>query len=335
MGGKKMESFTRCLLGIAIVYFFSLTGAAHTAELPRIPVGMLTAGEMSPTYIAQKKGFFEKYGLGVDLMYFQGGSQAIQALVAGQIPLTVTAGPEGVVAKLQGADVLLLSTNNTTLAFTLFVSPEIKKPEDLRGKKAGISRFGSSSDHSMRFMLRKLGLGEKEVAIVEVGDNPSRFAALTSNNIQACLFSLPFSAVVKKAGFAAMLEGHKLGLKFHSSGIATSSAVVRQQPRTIDQFFRGFLEGVSYAKSHKDESVALIREFLKLKDKYEAEETYQVFVQEIQPRKPYPLKEAVETVLGIVEKTVPKAKDAKAEDLIDDSVIRKLDQSGFIDGLYK
>ena len=110
---------------------------------------------------------------------------------------------------------------------------------------------------------------------------------------------------------------------------------MRQQPRTIEQFFRGFLEGVSYAKSHKDESVRLIKEYLKLKEDAEAEATYQVFVQEIQPRKPYPLKEAVETVLRIVETTVPKAKNAKPEDFIDDSIMKKLDQSGFIDALYK
>lgn len=330
-----MKFFRRFLLGISAFVLVCLAGSGSAAELTRIPVGMLISGEMSPTYIAQKKGFFEKYGLGVDLMYFQGGSQAIQALVAGQIPLTVTAGPEGVVAKVQGADILLLSTNNTTLAFTLFVSPEIKKPEDLRGKKAGISRFGSSSDHSMRFMLKELGLGEKDVAVVEVGDNPSRLAALTSNSIQACVFTVPFSVVVKKAGFTAMLEGHKLGLKFQGSGIATSSAFMRQQPRTIEQFFRGFLEGVSYAKSHKEESVRLIREFLKLKEQDEAEETYRVFVEEIQPRKPYPLKEGVETVLRIVEKTVPKAKNANPEELINDSIMRKLDQSGFIDALYK
>lgn len=330
-----MKFIKRFILGISAFYFFSLGVAAYTAELTRMPVGMLISGEMSPTYIAQKKGLFEKYGPGVDLMYFQGGSQAIQALVAGQIPLTVTAGPEGVVARVQGGDILLLSTNNTTLAFTLFVSPEIKKPEDLRGKKAGISRFGSSSDHSMRFMLKELGLGEKEVTVVEVGDNPSRLAALTSNVIQACIFTVPYSVVVKRAGFIAMLEGHKLGLRFQGSGIATSGTFMRQQPRMIEQFFRGFLEGVSYAKSHKEESVQLIKEFLKLKEQDEAEETYQVFVQEIQPRKPYPLKEAVETVLRIVEKTVPKAKNTKPEDFIDDSIMRKLDQSGFIDGLYK
>jgi len=88
-------------------------------------------------------------------------------------------------------------------------------------------------------------------------------------------------------------------------------------------------------KRIKRKSLRLIKEFLKLKDQDEVEETYQIIIQDIQPRKPYPLKEGVEMVLRNIESSVPKAKTAKAEDLIDDSVVRRLDQSGFIDQLYK
>lgn len=318
-----------------IAFMLGSSVAAPAAELTKLRVGILIAGEFSPTFIAQKKGFFEKNGLSVDLVYFQGGSQAIQGMIAGNVPLIVTAGPEGVVAKIQGADILLLSTNNTTLAFTLFVSPDIKKPEDLRGKKAGISRFGSSSDHSIRFMFQKLGLMEKDVTIVELGDNPTRLAGLTANAVHASVFAVPYSVVVQRAGFSPMLEGHKLGLKFQGSGIATTTAFLRESRPVVEQFFKGFLEGVHYAKTHREESVRLIREFLNLKEQAEAEETYRVIIQEIQPQKPYPLKEGIETVLRIVEKTVPKAKNAKPEDLTDDSVMKKIDESGFIDNLYR
>jgi NitT/TauT family transport system substrate-binding protein len=318
-----------------ILFLLGTNISAFAAELTKLRVGILIAGEFSPTFIAQKKGFFEKHGLAVDLVYFQGGSQAVQGMIAGNVPLIVTAGPEGVVAKIQGADILLLSTNNTTLAFTLFVSPDIKKPEDLRGKKAGISRFGSSSDHSIKFMFQKLGLMEKEVTVVEMGDNPTRLAALTTKTVHASLFAVPYSVVVRKAGFHAMLEGHKLGLKFQGSGVATTSAFLRENRPVVEQFFKGFLEGVHFAKTHRDESVQLIREFLKLKEQDEAEETYRVIIEEIQPRKPYPLKEGIETVLRIVEKTVPKAKDAKPEDLINDGVMKSIDESGFIDKLYR
>jgi NitT/TauT family transport system substrate-binding protein len=309
-------------------------GSLAAAELTRVRVGVLATGEFCQTYIAQKKGFFAKNGLDVELIYFQGGSQVIQAMLGGELPLTVTAGPEGVVAKLQGADIALLSANNPTMHFSLFVTPEIKKAEDLRGKKAGISRFGSSSDFSIRYIFKSLGLAERDVTIVQIGDNPSRLAAMKSNAVQASVFTTPNTVRARKAGFSSMVDAYKLGLKFQGSGIAASGAFLRDHRPIVEQFVKGFLEGVAYAKTHKEESLPLIKEFMKLRDQDEVEDSYEVIIREVQPRKPYPLKEGVETVLRNVEATLPKAKSAKPEELIDDSIIRRLDQSGFIDALY-
>ncbi len=310
------------------------SSSVNGAELIRLRVASLITGEFSQAYIAQKKGFFEKYGLSVELIYFQGGSQIIQAMLGGDVPLTVTAGPEGVVAKLQGADIALLAANNPTMHFSLFVTPEIKKAADLRGKRAGVSRFGSSSDFSIRYIFKSLGLAESDVTIVQIGDNPSRLAALKTNAIQASVFTTPNRVRAKKAGFTSMVDAYKLGLKFHGSGIAATGAFLRERRPVVEAFFKGFLEGVAYAKQNREESIRLIKEFLRLSDQDEAEDSYQVVIQEVQPRKPYPLKEGVETVLRNIESTVPKAKTAKAEDLIDDSIVKRLDQSGFIDNLY-
>src|SRR5918992_847804 len=265
-----------------MVLLVSIINSAHGAELTRIRVGILATGEFAQTYIAQKKGFFEKNGLGVDLVYFQGGSQVIQAMLGGDIPLTVTAGPEGVIAKLQGADIALLAANNPTMHFTLFVAPEIKKADDLRGKIAGISRFGSSSDFSIRYIFKSLGLSERDVTIVQIGDNPSRLAALKSNAVQASVFTTPNTVRARKSGFTSMVDAYKLGLKFHGSGIAATGAFLRDHRPIVEQFFKGFLEGVAYAKQQKEESLRLIREFMKLKDPDEVEESYQVIIRDIQ-----------------------------------------------------
>jgi NitT/TauT family transport system substrate-binding protein len=328
-----MNKLITCVLAFLIVA--CLGAAGDCAELTKLRVGSLTSGEFSQAYIAQKKGFFEKYGLGVELIYFQGGAQVIQAMLGGDLPLTVTAGPEGVVAKIQGGDIALLAANNPTMHFTLLVSPDIKKAEDLRGKKIGISRFGSATDFSLRYILKSLGIAERELNIVQIGDNPSRLAALKSRAIEGSVFTTPNSVRARKAGFVPMVDAYKLGLKFHGSGIAANGAFLREHRPVVEQFFKGFLEGVAFAKTHKAESLALIKDFLKLKDQDEVEDAYRIIIEEIQPRKPYPLKEGVETVLRNIESTIPKAKTVKAEDLIDDSVVRKLDQSGFIDALYK
>lgn len=334
--GRSTVKMARTAIGlfVCLVALFNIR-LATAAELTKIRVASLISGEFSQAYIAQKKGFFDKHGVSADLVYFQGGAQVIQAMLGGDVPLTVTAGPEGVIAKLQGADIALLTANNPTMHFSLFVSPDIKKPEELRGKRAGVSRFGSASDFSIRYIFKSLGLSETDVTIVQIGDNPSRMAAMKSNAIQATVFTSPNTVRAKKAGFRSIVDAYKLGLKFHGSGIAAAGPFLRDRRPVVEQFMRGFLEGVAFAKQHKEESIRLIMDFMKLKDRDEAEETYQVIIQEIQPRKPYPLKEGVETVLRNIESTIPKAKTVKAEDLIDDSVLRRIDQSGFIDSLYR
>jgi len=259
----------------------------------------------------------------------------IQAMLGGELPLTVTAGPEGVIAKLQGADIALLSANNPTMHFSLYVAPEIKKGEDLRGKTAGISRFGSASDFSIRYIFKSMNLAERDVTIVQIGDNPSRLAALKTKAVQATVFTTPNTVRARKAGFVSLVDAYKLGLKFQGSGIAATGTFLRDHRPVVEQFVKGFLEGVAYAKTHKEESLPLIKEFMKLKDQDEVEDSYQVIIRDVQPRKPYPLKEGVETVLRNVESTIPKAKTVKPEELIDDSVLRRLDQSGFIDALYR
>lgn len=330
-----MITLKRCLLSLNFAAMLLINVSGFAAELVRVPLGIIPVGEQSTTYITYKAGFFKKNGLDVDPVYFQSGSQVMQAMLAGHVPLTTNAGPEGVVARLQGADIILLSTNSPLFAMALLVSPEIKKPEDLRGKKAGISRFGSSSDYAIRFMLRKLGLAEKDVTILEIGENPTRVAALKANAVQAAVFAAPYTVTVKKAGFISMLEGYEMDVKFHGAGIATTKTFLKSDRSTVEQFFKGFLEGIHYAKTHKDDSIRLIKEFLKIKEQDEAEESYRVFIKEILPSKPYPHKEAIETVLDIVKKTIPKASAVKVEDLYDDSIIRKIDESGFIDKLYK
>ena len=99
--------------------------------------------------------------------------------------------------------------------FSLFVSPEIKNAADLKGKRAGVSRFGSSSDFCIRYIFKSLGLADSDVTIVQIGDNPSRLAALKSKAIHSTVFTTPNTVRARKAGFVSMVDAYKLGLKFH------------------------------------------------------------------------------------------------------------------------
>ena len=267
-----------------------LQDAARSSPSPR-RLALSPENSVRPTSL-RKKVSSRNTGLRVELIYFQGGSQVIQAMLGGDVPLTVTAGPEGVVAKLQGADIALLSANNPTMHFSLFVSPEIKKADGPARQESGREPIRlRRAIFPFSYIFKSLGLAESDVTIVQIGDNPSRLAALKTNAIQATVFTSPNTVRAKKAGFLSMVDAYKLGLKFHGSGIAATGAFLAgSPPGGGSNSSKGFLKGWPIAKQHKEESIRLIKEFMKLKDQDEAEDSYQVIIHEVQPRKPYPLK---------------------------------------------
>ena len=176
----------------------------------------------------------------------------------------------------------------------------------------------------MRYIFKSLGLSESDVTIVQIGDNPSRMAAMKTNAIQATVFTIAEygSGEKSRLSFPSSTLTNS-GLKFHGSGIARPALSCATTGPWWNSSSRVFSKESRLRNSTKKKASRLIMDFMKLKDQDEAEETYQVIIQEIQPRKPYPLKEGVETVLRNIESTVPKAKTVKAEDLIDDSVLRQ------------
>ena len=257
-------------------------------------------------------------------------------MLGGDVPLTVTAGPEGVVAKLQGADIALLSANNPTMHFSLFVSPEIKKAEDLRGKTSGHQpiRLRLRFFHSLYFQVfgfigeRRYDRADRRQSKPAGGAENERDSGDGFYNAQHRAGAQSRFCLARRrlqAGAEISRQRHRRDRRFSA----------RPPARSSNSSSKVFWKEWPTRKHHKEESLPLIKEFMKLKDQDEAEDTYQVIIRDIQPRKPYPLKEGVETVLRNIESTIPKAKTVKAEELIDDSIMRRMDQSGFIDALYR
>ena len=134
-----------------------------------------------------------------------------------------------------------------------------------------------------------MGLAERDLTIVQIGDNPSRLAAMKSNAIQASVFTTPNTCARTRRPLAPWSMPTSWG-QLQGSGIAANGAFLRDHRPIVEQFVKGFLEGVAYAKTHKEENLPLIKEFMKLRDQDEVEDSYQAIIRDVQPRKPYPLK---------------------------------------------
>ena len=294
------------------------------------------SGGIETLYVTKKIGAFKRNGLDVDFLLLQGGSQALQVLLSGDIKLISGGGGTAAQrARFKGAGNLLVATYTPTMPYSLYVNAKIQDAKRLKGAKIAISRFGSSSDFAARFMVARLGLDpSKDVTIMQIGNQRERMSALLSGSVDGSVVDAPNTLIARQQGFVELADASKLGLTYPHNNIASTDRFIREEPQTVFSFLRAFVEGLAYYRTHKAESMQMIKEFLRVSDNAIAEEAYEYYSR-ITPAKPYPNAEAVRGVLEEIALTEPAIKNAKVEQFVDASFITKLDQSGFIDGLYK
>ena len=294
------------------------------------------SGGIETLYVTKKIGAFKRNGLDVDFLLLQGGSQALQVLLSGDIKLISGGGGTAAQrARFKGAGNLLVATYTPTMPYSLYVNAKIQDAKRLKGAKIAISRFGSSSDFAARFMVARLGLDpSKDVTIMQIGNQRERMSALLSGSVDGSVVDAPNTLIARQQGFVELADASKLGLTYPHNNIASTDRFIREEPQTVFSFLRAFVEGIAYYRTHKAESMQMIKEFLRVSDNAIAEEAYEYYSR-ITPAKPYPNAEGVRGVLEEIALTEPAIKNAKIEQFIDASFIAKLDQSGLIDGLYK
>jgi LysM repeat protein len=223
-----------------------------------------------------------------------------------------------------------------TLDYQLMVEKSITRPEQLKGKTMAVSRFGSSSDFATRYALEKFGLvPEKDVAILEIGTQPARFAALESGKIQAAMIAVPLTVRAKALGFQMLADLQMLGLEYQHTGLATTQALIKSRPDLVRNVMKAFVEGIHYYKTNRPESIAVLAKYLKTNDSELLNEVYNDLGLTLTPQKPYPTLRGIDIMLRELAARNPKTKTARPEEFVDLTFIKELDSSGYIDRLYK
>jgi NitT/TauT family transport system substrate-binding protein len=229
-----------------------------------------------PHSFLRTAGLYEKYGLDVDLVFFQGGTQAIQATLSGGLQLAVTPGPEIIHARVTGSDMIMIAgyMNMNTMPYSIVADKNIVKFEQLKGTKTAISRFGSTSELAVRFALEKNGLVPgKDVTIVQLGDQSTRFAALTGGSVQSTLISPPFDITAKKMGYQVLGDMADLGLPYQHETVATTDRFLKERPETARKFLRAFIAGIHLWMTDEKKTKEMLAKRLKITDKEILNET--------------------------------------------------------------
>ena len=291
---------------------------------------------MCPPWIAREAGIFQKHGLDVEVIATPTGVEGMNALIAGEVHFLQISGGTTASAALGGADVIVVGTTLDSLVQSLMVRPEIDKAEQLKGKALGITRFGTSIDVGARLALRHFGLvPEKDVAIVQVGGMESMVTALQTNRIQAGILSYPAITQALKLGNRVLLDVASLGVPYAFTGMTTRGRLIREDADLVRRYMMAQTEAIARAKRDKNFAVKVMGKYLRTADPAALAESYEIDVQKYMLRAPLTTAAAMKSVLDDLAARIPKAKDAEPRKFFDDSFVRQMQSSGFIDALYR
>ena len=294
-----------------------------------------TIGAMSVLWVTKEARLFEKNGLAVELIYIAGSTTVAQAMLAKEIPISEIAIPAVIQADLGGADMVMLAGPNTKPGQKIMAKPEIKTPEALKGKKVGISRFGTSDDFLLRYALTQWNLRpDRDVPIIQLGGSPEILAGLASGTVDAGLLSSPLHLRAAKLGSVLLADLSTIGIDYQGAGLVTTRSFVRDNPDTIRRYVRAYVEGLHRFKTDKAFSLKVLAKYTRINEPEVLEETYQHYAIRVMPKIPYPTTKGIQTVLDEIGTRIPKAKTLQPANFVDVTFLKELEQSGFIKNLY-
>ena len=312
-----------------LAVFCSLPAFAQTA--PTIYVGLVSiTPSNAPVLAAQDGGFFKKYNLDVKPLVMSGSSTAVAAMLSGNVQLVSMAAANVINAHLGGTDGVMVAGMVNFAPYELVVAKDIKRFEDLKGKKLGIARFGGSADFLARWALEKNGLKPgKDVTILQTGGNPERVAAVMSGIIQATLLEQAFAMVAKKAGLHSLLDYSTAGLDYQHNGIGSTRSFMDKNHDAMVRFMKALIEGIHKFKTERAFGIKVLERHLRSSDPEVAQTAYDYYAPKT-PDIPYVNVKGMKFVLDTLAETTPKAKSAKVEDMVDERPLREIEASGFM-----
>lgn len=325
------------LLTLGAVLWAARAGSADVPPAHKVRMAFTSLSSvMCPPWIAREAGIFQKHGLDVEVIATPTGVEGMNALIAGEVHFLQISGGTTASAALGGADVIVVGTTLDSLVQSLMVRPEIDKAEQLKGKALGITRFGTSIDVGARLALRHFGLvPEKDVAIVQVGGMESMVTALQTNRIQAGILSYPAITQALKLGNRVLLDVASLGVPYAFTGMTTRGRLIREDADLVRRYMMAQTEAIARAKRDKNFAVKVMGKYLRTADPAALAESYEIDVQKYMLRAPLTTAAAMKSVLDDLAARIPKAKDAEPRKFFDDSFVRQMQSSGFIDALYR
>jgi ABC-type nitrate/sulfonate/bicarbonate transport system substrate-binding protein len=320
------------LFGLSIAFPSPAFSQSKPLKKIRVGVPSVTVGNII-IFVAKQGRLFEKYGLDAEIVVVQGSGVASKAVIGGNLDFAPVATPTVISANLAGADLVILAHTMPSVIHALMVKPEIKRAEDLKGKKIAVSSLGSLTDFLVRAIMRKKGLNpDRDVSFLQIGGDAERLAALNQGVVDASAISYPGYARAQKLGFAMLWDSSK-EINYPWMEIVTRRTTIQRDRDVVLNYMKAHIEGIALFKRDGRFGSRVIRRTLKLDDSELVRESYALFASSFLST-PYPNISGMKTSFEYVGQTRPEIWNRQPEEFVDASFVEELDKSGFIKKLY-
>ena len=289
----------------------------------------------SMPWIAKEAGLFKKYNLDFELVHIASSPTVTAAMLGGNAEVALTGG-EGIIrAYVTGAtDFVFIGSVKNVLTHSILAKPEIKRLEDLKGRKIGINRIGSNPHYFAVQALRRAGVDTRDVNFIQAGGPIETLAALVAGNLDAAALAPPADARAVAAGFPILIYGPALRLPYVAAAFVTRRPILLQRAQVLGQFMRVMAEAAKIQHTDKEFVYKVLGKYLRLTDRKILDSSYNAEIKVLEQRLDI-RSEGIQEILEEVAKADPRARQVKADDLIDRRYLDDLQKSGFFDKLWE
>lgn len=313
----------------------AVTSDALTAEPERINVCYSSIAATSiTTWVPHEAGIYKKYGLDVRMIYVA-GAQAITTLVSGDTQIVQGSGAAAALSRLSGSDVTIIGTTINVIPMSLFTTPDISSPQDLRGKTFGVSRFGSLTDLGLRKAVGEFGLdANKDIKMIQTGGVPEILLFMQQGVIKGGLISSPTLEKAKELGYKEFMNLSELKFRYPGTALVTTDSFIRTRPQTVNRFLKATLEGIKYAKNNPDFTIRILGKYTRTTDTKLLASAFKSYVLGYIRDTPTVTQAEMEGVMEDIATRNPKAKNVDLRQFYDPAPLEQLAKEGFIKELY-
>jgi ABC-type nitrate/sulfonate/bicarbonate transport system substrate-binding protein len=323
------------VLKFSTIFVLSLSlfrvSPAFSAQLERLNVvySSIAAASIS-TWVPKEAGIYKKYGLDANLIYVA-GSQAITTLISGDAHIAQASGAAAILARLGGSEVKIIGDVINVIPMSLVTTPDIARPEDLKGKTFGVSRFGSLTDLGLRKAVSEMGLDpNKDIKMIQTGGVPENLIFMQQGVIKGALISSPTLEKAKELGYRELVNLANINYRYPGTALVATDAFIKNRAGTLNRFLKATVEGIKYAKSNPDFTVKVLGKYTRTDDKKLLESAFRSYVLGYIRDVPTVAANEIENAFEDIAARNPRAKSADQRAFYDTAPVDQLAKEGFL-----